>query len=128
MLERHEWELLIKIREEEARIRKPEEDRLYWDYRAKFDDIFERKDDDNLKRKDVEKLKIESMCLHSMERPKEDQFYKEMFGSYDTNISSNCSIYNHARPLYGIQCENCDKPLRGPSSTYCFECGWKKKV
>jgi len=59
------------------------------------------------------------------------QKYKKVFhdilGKFDTNISSQCSIYHHARPLYGTQCKNCGKPLKGPRAIICFECGWKKK-
>ncbi len=99
MLEKHEWDLVKKAEPE---------------YCAQIEESRRRRPNfGELKRRYAHKR---------------EKVFKDILGDYDTNISSKCSLYNHARPLYGTQCKNCGKLLRGPRSIICFECGWKKKV
>lgn len=124
MLEEHEWEVVKKAEEEmHAQAKKIiiEQEKCA----AKWNDKFTKKDPiKEFEEHEAFGRRYNEIKLRFVK--KRDKAFKKIMKEFDTKISPKCSIYNHARPLYGMECENCGKLLRGPSSTYCFECGWKK--
>lgn len=129
MLAEHEWEP-VKRAEEEMQVQIKEELRKHkermkkhrakWNYRLRKQGTIEELEEE---RALSDKNKIGEII--STYVSKRDKVFENILGGFNTKIL--CSLDCHARPLYGPECENCGKLLRGPSSTYCFECGWKKK-
>ena len=46
---------------------------------------------------------IRNLCPY-----RESKIMKE----FDTKVSPNCSIYNHAKPIYGMECANWRQTLK----------------
>lgn len=52
-------------------------------------------------------------------------YYKEITGYEETNHNA---IMHHFINIYGPDCENCGKPYRTETATFCPKCGNKRKI
>lgn len=52
-------------------------------------------------------------------------YYKEITGYEETNYNA---IMHHFIDMYGPDCENCGKPYRTETATFCPKCGNRRKV
>ncbi len=52
-------------------------------------------------------------------------YYKDLTGYEETNHNA---IMHHFIDMYGPDCENCGKPYRTETATFCPKCGNKRKV
>ena len=52
-------------------------------------------------------------------------YYKEITGYEETNHNA---IMHHFIDMYGPDCENCGKPYRTETATFCPKCGNKRKI
>ncbi|SDQ06415.1 hypothetical protein SAMN05421664_0260 [Chryseobacterium soldanellicola] len=51
-------------------------------------------------------------------------YYKDLTGFEETNPNA---IMHHFIDMYGPNCENCGKPYRTKTATFCPKCGNKRK-
>ncbi|MDF2551278.1 MAG: hypothetical protein K0R77_553 [Chryseobacterium sp.] len=52
-------------------------------------------------------------------------YYKDVTGFEETNPNA---IMHHFIDMYGPDCENCGKPYRTETATFCPKCGNKRKL
>lgn len=52
-------------------------------------------------------------------------YYKEVTGFEETNPNA---IMHHFIDMYGPDCENCGKPYRTESATFCPKCGNRREI
>lgn len=52
-------------------------------------------------------------------------YYNELTGFKETNPNA---IMHHFIDMYGPDCENCGKPYRTETATFCPKCGNKRKL
>jgi hypothetical protein len=50
-------------------------------------------------------------------------YYNDLTGANETEPNA---IMHHRLTLYGTACDNCGKPYRTPSASFCASCGYKK--
>ncbi|WP_336689988.1 MULTISPECIES: hypothetical protein [unclassified Chryseobacterium] len=52
-------------------------------------------------------------------------YYNNLTGFEETNPNA---IMHHFSDMYGPDCENCGKPYRTETATFCPKCGNKRKI
>jgi hypothetical protein len=52
-------------------------------------------------------------------------YYKKLTGYEETNPNA---IMHHFIDMYGPDCENCGKPYRTETATFCPKCGNKRQI
>ncbi|OCK50998.1 hypothetical protein BA768_04230 [Chryseobacterium sp. CBo1] len=52
-------------------------------------------------------------------------YYKDLTGYEETNPNA---IMHHFIDMYGPDCENCGKPYRTETATFCPKCGNKREI
>ena len=52
-------------------------------------------------------------------------YYKDVTGFEETN---HIAIMHHFIDMYGPDCENCGKPYRTETATFCPKCGNKRQI
>ncbi|MCY0977521.1 hypothetical protein PGH12_18675 [Chryseobacterium wangxinyae] len=52
-------------------------------------------------------------------------YYNDVTGFEETN---HIAIMHHFIDMYGPDCENCEKPYRTETATFCPKCGNKRQI